>query len=146
MKPSDFPESNADYIQEGGDVLKAFLGRLPKDRDDAKPRIVSRWRPAREEVEALIEGASVWLHVVGREHMPPVGIGCYDPFQPVVHTGSSNAGRPIEPGDPLEIVESLAALDTLRALFKLEGARPEVLVEKIVMYVRAAEKMRKGLR
>ena len=149
MIPSDFEDSNAEYNLptsgngKAGPPLKAFLGRLPGDSDGAPVRVVTRWRPIREEVEGLMQGASIWLHVMG-EHMPAVAIGCFDPFKPVVQTGAAH-GRPIDAGDPLELVDSLAAMDVLRALFKAEGLHPEEVVERVVKYVHAAEKMKKGL-
>lgn len=135
MKPSDFDESNATY----GEDLKAFLGRLPSEDD---VRMVSRWRPVRAEIEALAEGASVWVHVMG-DHCPPLMLACYDPFKPITHAGSS--GGVIDPEDPLEITASLAAMDTLRELFKTGPMDAEGVLERVVKYVLKAEKMRKGL-
>ena len=55
-----------DAEKEGTEVLG-----LPVHRHDKG--FVSQWRPSPEELEMLINGHPIWLHIVGAGH-PPVAV------------------------------------------------------------------------
>jgi hypothetical protein len=74
MQPTDFPESDAE-LQKPDDMSDDECGRLPVavgTRHEGKyPCIVSAFKPTDEEIDTLVNGGTIYLHVLGTG-MPPV--------------------------------------------------------------------------
>lgn len=53
-----------------------LCGTLPirDERTTACDTMISAWLPTLEEIERIVQGAPIYLHVVGRVH-PPVSVG-----------------------------------------------------------------------
>lgn len=132
MIPSQFKESNANLnapigkTEEQVETLAVWRGSM-----DGEPRVISRWRPQRAEVEAMASGASVWLHVMGQT-MPPVALGCQSPFVRVVEStvASPTDKAPISEVDPLELATKAAAMDAIMDM--VLPSQPTATAEDVV--------------
>lgn len=82
MMPVDFKEANFTFLKpkgmtddECGD-LRVFLGKYP----DETPCIISKWRPNKEDIEAINAGQPIWVSVIGTQ-TPPISLFTENPFE-----------------------------------------------------------------
>ena len=81
MLPVDFPQSNICFnkpesmTDEQCLPIKVFKG----NRGDM-PIIISKWQPNKEDLDALNQGAGLWLEIVG-VGLTPVAVYTENPFE-----------------------------------------------------------------
>lgn len=138
MNPSSFEQANrvlgppAGLTESEVGSLNVFCGVI-----EGRNVTISRFRPCRAEVVALAEGASVWLHVLGKT-MPPVELLCADPFAPVVSSFvSTQDGAPVEAGMTEVMAEKATALDAICDMVcpQNETATPEEVMRAVARLV-----------
>ncbi len=75
MTPIKFPEANtrfgppSDLEESQCATIHAYLGKLAEGSLDGSPIVITAWKPSPEELQAMNEGAPVFLSFVGG--LPP---------------------------------------------------------------------------
>ncbi len=77
MNPTPFPQSNRALTAPGG-MSEEECGTLQVWTDG--DRCISRWEPTAEDLERLMNGGPVWLHIISGGTQPPVALTTESPF------------------------------------------------------------------
>lgn len=112
---------------------------------DGIPRTIAKFQPVRGHIEALAQGAAIWLHMLG-QRIPPVDINTADPFKPVADMPPQLSDhRIVSAEDPHEIGEKCASFERIHDLVCPENptAAPEVVVERVMRIVHAYVQLQK---
>lgn len=76
MQPVTFKECNLRLTPPSDTAIDVVAIDAFRDGNE----VITCWEPSQEEREAIANGASVWLRILGRS-MPPAHVGAKSPFE-----------------------------------------------------------------
>ena len=87
MLPVDFQQANFTFkkpdtmTDEDCGELRVFKGHFQGSDGQKYPCIISKWQPSKEDIDAIVNGAPIYLSITGHA-LPPVALFTEDPFNP----------------------------------------------------------------
>lgn len=92
-EPTMFPQANM-LLGRPASMTEDECASLPVFRCEQPRVFISRWQPTVDDLERLVRGEPIWIHVYGDGH-PPVAVSTEDPWRepPETIEGYRNPSR-----------------------------------------------------
>ena len=78
-EPTTLPEANL-MLGRPSNMTEAECSSLPVHVTTAPRQFISRWQPTADDLERLVRGEPIWIHVFGEGH-PPIAVTTENPFK-----------------------------------------------------------------